>query len=490
MFDARIKSYIDRANAVHDNKYDYSRWVCYDGGYHKRNIPVVCNAHGLFHTSVANHLRGAGCPKCGELLKAAKKRISVTEYKKRAEEVHGDTYDYSLWKPVNNASSDKVEIICKHHGIFEQTPTDHISKKSGCPECAKRTRVLNTDYINRIQPPRYNANILDNITDRSWLVNQHHVLAKPLTQISSELGINDGVLGKYCKAADVKVIRHPASAGEKELNNFINTMVPTVTGDRVVLNGHELDILIPSHNIAIEYCGLYWHSEQKGKDRNYHKNKLLLAADKNIQLFTVYEDEWKLREEAVRRKLTNALGFDQSQVVYARQCEIRDVTQTEKKQFFEKNHIQGNGPGSISVGLYYTGELVACMTLIHQQRQHYLNRYATSTRVVGGFSKLVKHFQRTHEWSKIISFADCRWSTGSLYDINGWELEATIPPDYYYSKDGHTRTHKFNYRHKNLPNMLTNYDPMLTETENCNNNNILRIWDCGKKKFVLTNHNS
>lgn len=50
-------------------------------------------------------------------------------------EVHGDRYDYSLVKYVNNITP--VDIICKIHGVFPQIPKNH-KMGQGCPECGKK----------------------------------------------------------------------------------------------------------------------------------------------------------------------------------------------------------------------------------------------------------------------------------------------------------------------------------------------------------------
>jgi len=49
--------------------------------------------------------------------------------------IHNNSYDYSLVNYINNYS--KVEIICKEHGIFLQSPKDHLYRKTGCPSCSK-----------------------------------------------------------------------------------------------------------------------------------------------------------------------------------------------------------------------------------------------------------------------------------------------------------------------------------------------------------------
>ena len=97
---------------------------------------------------------------------------------------------------------------------------------------------------------------------------------------------------------------------------------------------------------------------------------------------------------------------------------------------------------------------------------------------------MLEHFKRNHEWNEIITFADLRWSEGELYEKCGFRLNKILKPDYCYI-EGKNRIHKFNYRHSNLKNKLVNYIPNLSEKENCINNKISKIWDCGKYKFCL-----
>lgn len=128
------------------------------------------------------------------------------------------------------------------------------------------------------------------------------------------------------------------------------------------------------------------------------------------------------------------------------------------------------------------------MTFIKQRNSEYeLRRYATSAHVVGGFSKLLSYFKKTYEWNMLISFADLRWSNGNLYKQTGWKLDKILHPDYVYSPNAQNRVHKFNYRRKNLPNLLNEFNPELSERENCDNNNMLRIWDCGKLRYIIQN---
>lgn len=548
-----LAEHITEATGVHKGVYDYSLWT--PSVRANDIVEIVCPAHGKFTQRLRDHKAGCGCPQCGAARKAAGKSKGVDHFRHRAQAVHGDRYDYSLW-PEDVKLGDVVEIICPAHGKFTQRLKSHIHQQAGCKQCSlvdrtttreqflhkaaevHQTRygyVISTDVVgttdtveiicpvhgrfaqlagshlaghgcNKCKPdnakstwgekygvnhPHHrhiSADTLSQLMDSDWLTEQHHTAQKSLTQIAQELNVDATTVSNYAASHGIQVKSYFCSAGENQIAEFIQSLgVGVERNNRSLIAPLELDIVIRSHNIAIEYCGLYWHSEQNGKGRGYHAHKHRLCADRGIRLLTIYEDEWVYKRDVVQSKLRQLLGRNTNRV-YARKCEIRPVSKHERETFFDQYHIQGNGAGSITHGLYYQGALVACMTWRRTGDQVYcLNRYATSIGVVGGFSRLVEHFKRTTDWTKIVSFADLRWSDGGVYADNQWEHDITIPPDYYCSADGRTREHKSLYRRQFLPKRLKVFDPMKTERENCDTNRILRIWDCGKMRFIQYN---
>jgi hypothetical protein len=126
------EQFINKANQKHNSYYDYSL-VKYINAVTK--VKIICLKHGEFDQQPNNHLFGQGCIKCmGD--NVGKARRSTTEnFIKKAKEIHGIKYDYSL---VNyKTGKDKVIIICPIHGEFLQTPYAHSSPsmKQGCPFC-------------------------------------------------------------------------------------------------------------------------------------------------------------------------------------------------------------------------------------------------------------------------------------------------------------------------------------------------------------------
>lgn len=67
------------------------------------------------------------------------KRLTTPEFITRAVAVHGYTYDYNQVEYIN--SKTKVEIVCKSHGVFYQSPNTHLTGQ-GCPHCHNERRFL------------------------------------------------------------------------------------------------------------------------------------------------------------------------------------------------------------------------------------------------------------------------------------------------------------------------------------------------------------
>lgn len=122
--------FIQRSQDIHMSKYDYSL-VRYTR--HKDKVVIICQIHGEFEQLPQNHLKGHGCPGCGiKTRKSPLQRVTTAEFIKKAQVIHRDRYDYSLVD--YKKAKEKVIIVCKDHGAFNQTPNDHLSSH-GCPTC-------------------------------------------------------------------------------------------------------------------------------------------------------------------------------------------------------------------------------------------------------------------------------------------------------------------------------------------------------------------
>ena len=139
------ESFIEKAIKIHGDKYDYSKveYINYN-----TKVCVICPIHGEFWITPSNHLnktKPRSCPKCAHPCY----RKTTDEYVKEAISKHGDKYDYSKTKYVNNTT--KVCVICPIHGEFWVNPEKHIHRGDGCPLCSYRTSYTTESFIEKVK---------------------------------------------------------------------------------------------------------------------------------------------------------------------------------------------------------------------------------------------------------------------------------------------------------------------------------------------------
>lgn len=250
--------------------------------------------------------------------------------------------------------------------------------------------------------------------------------------------------------------------------------------------GIELDILIPELDIAIEYNGLYWHSELY-KDKFYHLNKTEICNKRGIRLIHIWEDHWLYKKEIIKSMLLNSLKLNTNKI-FARNCKIVLVDSKSKNDFLDKNHIQGKCQSSINIGLEYNGDLVSLMTFggrnINKKKEFELIRFCNkiNTNVVGGASKLFSYFIKNYNYQSIISYADISNFTGGLYKLLGFDYSHRSQPNYWWVVDGN-RYHRFTYNKKRL--IKEGGDPNMTEVGIMYKRGHFRIFGCGQDKYIF-----
>ena len=152
------EQFIEKAQKIHGTKYNYS---LVDYKYAKTKVEIVCPEHGVFWQIPNDHLNGSNCPTCS---KNNRNKIAIEKSKnifnKKAALVHNNFYDYSLVDYKH--SKERIKIVCPEHGVFEQTPNDHLRKK-GCPLCANKNRA-SSNYL-------HTSNTSENCYTKLYCVN-------------------------------------------------------------------------------------------------------------------------------------------------------------------------------------------------------------------------------------------------------------------------------------------------------------------------------
>ena len=121
------------AKQIHGDTFDYS---LVDYVLAHTHVDIICKVHGIFKQIPADHiLKTAGCSKCSAIESGLSRRKTIAQFIKEANQIHGNTFDYSLVS--YNGLHTPVDIICKTHGVFKQSPANHTFNSSGCPKCVR-----------------------------------------------------------------------------------------------------------------------------------------------------------------------------------------------------------------------------------------------------------------------------------------------------------------------------------------------------------------
>jgi len=279
------------------------------------------------------------------------------------------------------------------------------------------------------------------------------------------------------------------SKAEIELYDFLVSEFPNdnwSNSDKTIIGPYELDIVNHDKMIAIEYCGIYWHSEgSSGKKQNYHRDKYFKCKEAGYKLITVFESD---DQSKVRSLLKKLLG--KTTKIGARKTNILPIDSKVAMQFHREHHLHSAVGASHHYGLFYQDNLVMVASFGKNRfSKHYQYECTRITShsdytVVGGVSKLIKYFIKDKNPDSIVTFADLRFGDGSVYPKCGFEYVEDTAPNYWYSNKYYPELFsRVKFQKHKLNGTLDSFEPLKTEFENMLDNGWDRIWDCGNAKY-------
>lgn len=395
-----------------------------------------------------------------------------------------------------------LQIAENKHKIVKATHTDEVNKKR--MQSIKKSNLEKFDVEHNFQ----RLDVIQSIRDSKLSRQQDFCKINectPLTELIAKYGtgwcqsnlalecVFDGNT-KYIKNHELDKIENYANTNimshdEEYICNYIKSIYSgnVIQRSRKIIAPYELDIYIPEKKVAIEYNGVYWHSTNAGVDKNYHLMKTKLCEEKGIRLIHIFQNEWNERNDICKSIIASALGIYENRI-YARKCEIKELSTIDTKEFLTLNHIQGYVPSKYNLGLYYNNELVQIITIgksRYKKDEHELLRMCTKlhTQVIGGFSKLMKnqHYKIVH------SYIDRSKFSGNGYYSSNFTFETFTKPSYFYWSPYTVKLNRLACQKHKLPKLLGDrFDPNKTEQQNMINANFYQLYDCGNIKVVYS----
>ena len=233
------KEFIEKSKLKHGDLFNYSLSEYVNDGI---KVKIICKEHGIFEQRPNSHMKGIGCKKCGSEI--GNKNRSNKNFIKNASILHGNKYEYTEVNYINNKT--KVNIICREHGIFEQTPNSHLMER-GCPSCVKSNSKDFIEKSNLIHNGKYDYSIVEYKNARTKIdiiCNIHGIFKQtPANHLNG-----NGCPICRCSKGELKII--------KILKDNNIKYIPQYTFDDCKYkNKLPFDFYLPDYNTCIEYNG-------------------------------------------------------------------------------------------------------------------------------------------------------------------------------------------------------------------------------------------
>lgn len=482
----------------------------------KRDILGIINDYTLFPTEKAlkGHL---------ERNKIRRIESGKSSYKHVLQRAKED-YDVKNYNQLDSVKKKTRYTNIKRYGVpsnlnFTDVKSKVLSnKRDNLKWNEKNSSILNSkeEAIMILSDHSKLQQFIDNL----YLDNNNKNITFKL--LSDKLGFSynytEKGIGNPVKIEDFSHLKRTLRGSEEELGKHLDSLgvlyqhdarpefMLSESGSRL-----ELDYYIPDKNLAIEFNGTYWHSEQYGKSKNYHEIKTELCRNAGVRLLHIWEYDWNQpnKREVLKSQIAYMLHLDTIISYNARSLTVAEVSYKESNEFLNRNHIQGgNVNGNIRYGLYDGNELISLMIVgkkrfsTNDSNVYELQRFANKlyTNVRGGASRLFKEIIKNNpDISYVESFANNDFAHGtnkSVYSILGFTYTGTSVSRYMWirgqevvSRHAVQTPKLLSYTNGNLKKPFTNATKDFikgvdTERSYMERNGFYRVWNSGNDKYV------
>lgn len=424
------------------------------------------------------------------------------EYKNRVKDISRLNYgaDHFL---------SSTEVIAKRKATcIEKYGTDNVSKVPAIKDKIQATwrGKYGVDNISQVHIPDMQAWQAFKTDPRAY-IQAHFDHSPTLTELALHLNVCLNSIYDYVNLSDNSdIITRCSSKLEDEVIHFIHEVNPNLylqIHNRSIISPYELDIYIPSLNIAFECNPTSTHNSSicdpwggKPKPNNYHKIKSKMCEDVGIRLIHIFGYEWNHKNEILKSIIRNTLQSNSSKI-YGRKCKISEISDQVCRKFLSDNHRQGYSQCSIRIGLYHESELVSVMTFgkprmsiskandVEYELVRFCNKLNTT--VIGGASKLFKYFIDNYLPNSIISYSDFARTSGKLYDMLGFECARLTEPGYVWVNTRNDIAYnRMHAQKQNIRRFLNDDTIDLTKTENdiMISHGYVKVCDSGNKVWI------
>lgn len=345
--------------------------------------------------------------------------------------------------------------------------TEYPSQNEEVKERIRQTNRANCGYDYQLQDPERAAKFA--LTSNQTKIAKGTILhkdGKTLKQLALDTGFSKTRFSKLMKihGVDEALTMSPKVSSLEQFMGKILTELGCEFETQFKVDNRRADFFIPAANLIIETNGLYFHSEYF-LDKNYHVDKRALYIKNGYLPLFFTDEEVYTKTPIVKSIINNKLG--KSKRIFARKCELVKNPES-APNFVRDSHLMGKGKGDYFC-LLNNSSIAACLQVKRIKGDEYeVSRFCTALdiNVVGGFSRLVKYAIEQLNISKLHTFIDQRYGSGTYLAEMGFLPIAKAYPSFRWT-DGTKSFHRLKFPGK------SGYE-----------NGMVKIWDCGQQRYI------
>jgi hypothetical protein len=384
-----------------------------------------------------------------------------------------ELYSKGILSPWNKGLTkyDDNRVAAMSVGIKENYEENPSSSHRRLTPDQLQERIEATNSFDLVSDPQHYRNKYQKLQVRCRTCN--------IVQIKNLMMLENSPVCHSCSPKE--------SRAQIEIYEFVKEFASdAVLSDRSVISPKELDIWVPSSKFAIEFNGLFWHSESIIQDPGYHQKKHAACTEKGISLLSIYEDEWRDKKNIIKGMIRHRLGKP-IKVWDARKLKTSEISPLSSQKFFDENHLESYVKSTITFGILdEDGQIVAAMSL----RKPFHKKYSNMIEVgrcctlsghsvrgwLGKLTSMSKEYARKMDSAGLMTYVDGRVGQGKGYEMAGWKLINNDTSPRFWWTDYVNRYNRFKYKADKRRQM--------SQVEVASEAGVVPIWGCSNRLFV------
>lgn len=388
-----------------------------------------------------------------------------------------------IGKKISNSLRDPLTQAKRIEASLEKYGTEYPSQCEAVKDKTAKTNLEKYGVKYSIQSP----SVYTKARQRQMMVRRGNPgIAKRIAQSTHLTCISKYGVDWPCQLPQCK----RASNGRSKINDDFYKVLDSHNINYIEefpIGKYSYDVLLPDTKTLIEINPTYTHNAignhwGSGLDKFYHRDKTNVGINNGYRVIHIWQ--W----DDIDRILAM---LKDKELIYARNCEVRVITQQTANEFLNTHHLQSSVTGQkICIGLYYENQLIEVMTFgtprYNKKYQWELLRLATHCdyKVIGGASKLFSHFIKNNNPQSIISYCDRSKFTGDVYDRIGMKLDEVTEPNKIWSKSDMKITNNLLLSRGYDQLFNTDFGKGTSNEGLMLKDGWLPVYDCGQYRFI------